>query len=439
MKENKFMEKVSAIFSKVKNPAYYRYYLAAVVFFAMMLVFVKCTGSASVGKDPMAGAYQSFTNDTEKNGKNSKKKADADTKKADGTEESSATTITELIQKYYKYYADADLENLKKIAEPISDREASYIQFFSQYVEEYQNITVYTKRGLDDTSYLVSVEMEIKFKDINTAAPGLDFFYVRTRKDGSYYIDNLYSTFNISNGENDMDPDVTALIATFEQQKDLVALQTDVKEKFSAALMNDEGLSNFLNTTLPDETTKWSSAYQAAEAQRQADLQNATTMYAIQDIPVKDSPAQEGADLGTITAGTAVTKYADEGAFSRIDYNGANAYVESQYLAAEAPAPAPAAEESTETTEEATPAEEAAPAEAPADDGTTTVSGLEEGSTITMGDTLKMRADASTDSEQVDTAYVSETVTIIANYSNGWTKIKNVRGKEGFVKTEYLQ
>ena len=148
---------------------------------------------------------------------------------------------------------------------------------------------------------------------------------------------------------------------------------------------------------------------------------------------MKDSPAQEGADLGTITAGTAVTKYADEGAFSRIDYNGANAYVESQYLAAEAPAPAPAAEESTETTEEA------APAEAPADDGTTTVSGLEEGSTITMGDTLKMRADASTDSEQVDTAYVSETVTIIANYSNGWTKIKNVRGKEGFVKTEYLQ
>ena len=68
-----------------------------------------------------------------------------------------------------------------------------------------------------------------------------------------------------------------------------------------------------------------------------------------------------------------------------------------------------------------------------------TISGLEEGSTITMGDTLKMRADASTDSEQVDTAYVSETVTIIANYSNGWTKIKNVRGKEGFVKTEYLQ
>ena len=46
MKENKFMEKVSAIFSKVKNPAYYRYYLAAVVFFAMMLVLVKCTGSA---------------------------------------------------------------------------------------------------------------------------------------------------------------------------------------------------------------------------------------------------------------------------------------------------------------------------------------------------------------------------------------------------------
>ena len=49
--------------------------------------------------------------------------------------------------------------------------------------------------------YLVSVSMEIKFTGVDTTAPGLDFFYVRTNDDGTLYIDNLYSQYNLANQE----------------------------------------------------------------------------------------------------------------------------------------------------------------------------------------------------------------------------------------------
>ena len=99
-------------------------------------------------------------------------------------------------------YAAGDVTTLSSIATPISANEQSYIGLFSQYVDEYQNIKCYTKTGLDENSYLVSVSMEIKFTGVDTTAPGLDFFYVRTNDDGSLYIDNLYSQYNLANQEN---------------------------------------------------------------------------------------------------------------------------------------------------------------------------------------------------------------------------------------------
>ena len=54
---------------------------------------------------------------------------------------------------------------------------------YSQYVEAYQSIRCYTKQGLDDKSYLVSVYLEMKFAGVDTVAPGLSFFYVQTNDD----------------------------------------------------------------------------------------------------------------------------------------------------------------------------------------------------------------------------------------------------------------
>ena len=109
-----------------------RYFGAAAVFVAMVLILARCTDGTTSDKDPMAGAYQQYA-------------------------ESDNQEVNDLITKYYEYYAAGDTDSLKQIATPISDAEVSYIQFYSQYIEKYQNLKVYTKRGLDKDSYLCSV------------------------------------------------------------------------------------------------------------------------------------------------------------------------------------------------------------------------------------------------------------------------------------------
>ncbi|MDE6979862.1 MAG: SH3 domain-containing protein, partial [Lachnospiraceae bacterium] len=127
--------------------------------------------------------------------------------------------INELVSNYYTAYANGDLDSLTALTENMSETEKSYITVFSEQVETYENISCYTKAGLDNTSYIVSVSLEMKFKDIETTAPGLDFFYVRTREDGSLYIDQRYSQFNLANEEQELEPEIQTLIEEFKQQE----------------------------------------------------------------------------------------------------------------------------------------------------------------------------------------------------------------------------
>jgi hypothetical protein len=219
----------------------WRYFGAAAVFVAIMLILARCTNGTAADTNPMAGAYQEYT-------------------------ENEDQKVDELINAYFTDYAAGDVDKLKTIATPISDTEASYIQFYSQYVEEYQNIKVYTKRGIDSDSYLCSVYLEIKFVDIDTPVAGLDFFYIETNEDGDLYINNVYGSFNQTNGEFDMDTDIAALIATFEQQDDVLALQAEVQQKCNEAMLSDEKLNTFVNVTLQQAISDWATNYKAEVA-----------------------------------------------------------------------------------------------------------------------------------------------------------------------------
>ena len=60
----------------------------------------------------------------------------------------------------------------------------------STYIESYNDITVYTKPGLTDDSYVVYASYKLKFTDIKAEAPGLSQLYVMKNEDGSYIIHN---------------------------------------------------------------------------------------------------------------------------------------------------------------------------------------------------------------------------------------------------------
>ena len=319
---------------------YARQFLALLVFIVIVLVMAFGTGTKLSKSDPLAGVYKSYQKNED-------------------------PAIEELITNYYSAYETGDMELLQQIAYPISDAELSYVTFMGTQIEDYRNITIYTKRGADDTSYLVSVVVDYKFFDIDRTAQGLDFFYVQTGGDGSLYINNVYGSFNTENQEFETDPTIAAVIEEFEKQDDVLALQAEVQQNFNEAMMEDEALNYYVSVTLQNAMADWATAYKQ----------------------------------GGYTAPTDAVELTEED----------DTQLET--------------EQTTETAAES--------------GDTITVDGLEEGKEITLQDSVNIRAEASETAERISLAYIGEKITVVANYSSGWTKV-TYNNKTGYVKTELL-
>ena len=148
-----------------------RYFVAGALFVVLLLILVKFTGNG-IGNADDNNVAVTETVVTE-----------------EAYEENAVPAVNELINSYFTAYASGDLVTLQTLATPITQNEQSYITLISQYIEQYQDINCYTKSGLDSNSYMVNVSLNVKFMGVETPAPGLYFFYVRTNDDGSLYID----------------------------------------------------------------------------------------------------------------------------------------------------------------------------------------------------------------------------------------------------------
>ena len=414
-----------------------RYFAAGALFVVLVVILAKCAGTN--GRSGSVDGTEMLT------------EAVTETE-PEQYQEDAMPEINSLISDYYKAYQDGDVKKLKKYAHPISKHEQSYIKMFSEYVEKYQNLKCYTKQGLDDKSYLVSVYLEIKFKDVDTVAPGLDFFYVTTDEDGKLYIDNLYSQFNLLNQEQDLDKKVKELIDNFELEDDVLALQKDVQQRYEDAVKSDEKLAKLIQTTIADATSKWAQdilAEQTTEQpateekkddksdkkkdekkddksdekkdEQQTTEQPATeqqaaeqpadqtpqpeTVYATDIVNIRTQPNESADVIGKVSSGASLTRTGTtEDGWSRLDYNGTEAYVKSDYVSTEAPA-------------------------APS---------VPEGTVVRVTESVNIRSSMSETADKVGTAFSGEKLTVIMSYAEGWTKV-NWNGKEGFVKTDLLK
>ncbi len=363
--------------------------------------------------------------------------------------------INELVSNYYTAYANGDLDSLTALTENMSETEKSYITVFSEQVDQYENISCYTKAGLDNASYIVSISLEMKFKDIETTAPGLDFFYVRTREDGSLYIDQRYSQFNLANEEQELEPEIQTLIEEFKQQEDVIALQNQVETKYAEAIATDEKLKEMAKTTLPAAIKLWKAdqvaaaqkaeeeaakkaeeekkkaeeeaAKKAEEEKKAAEQAAAVAVYATDNVNVRAEASESAEILGKLETGAQTTRLEDKDGWSRIDYNnGTQGYVKSEYLT---------------TDKSAVPSQDTADAGDTSDNSGQESSGgnsLAEWSTVVLKETVNIRESMSTDSAKVATAFAGEKVTVVMSYAEGWTKV-TYGEKVGYIKTDLLK
>ena len=222
--------------------------------------------------------------------------------------------ITQLLQNYYTAYVSADLDTLANIAYPMTDNEKSYIGVVSQYYETVSDITVYSKAGLENGSYFVSVENNIKFYGVDTVAPTLDFFYIATDENGQLYINNVYSNFNRTYAEEELDSGIVSLISKYTSDSDFANLQESVQSKYDEAVNGDANLKEMLETTLTGAIKQWyttvrvdnstqtteqsteQSSEQQADDQTAADQSSQATDQNAQNAQNTDQAAQNTAD-----------------------------------------------------------------------------------------------------------------------------------------------
>ena len=126
-----------------------------------------------------------------------------------------------------------------------------------------------------------------------------------------------------------------------------------------------------------------------------------------------------------------------ENGWSKIEYEGKDAYIKSDYLEviSEEPA-ADTQEENADSTDNAQ--------DTTADTSTNTTStstastGKAPGDKVKAKESVRIRKSASTDSDVLGTAYAGDTFELVMEQADGWSKIK-YKGNNAFIKTEYLE
>lgn len=160
--------------------------------------------------------------------------------------------IDSLFEKYYTAKNNHDVDTLKSIlSDPSKADTQEQLESKTEYIEEYRNIKTYTKKGVEDGTYIVYVYHEIKFAGVNTPAPGLAKFYVTPtgNKDLKIFSSDMNEELKKYYDERNEDEDVLAIIDM-------------TNKKSEQAKADDEDLQNFW-----ENIDKMASSKKSAEAQ----------------------------------------------------------------------------------------------------------------------------------------------------------------------------
>lgn len=140
--------------------------------------------------------------------------------------------VNQLISQYFQAKVDQDAQALFKLFGKAPDdtsleQRQEELKAEAVYIEDYQNITCYTKPGLTQDAYVAYVTYEVKFRRVDTLAPGLMWCYIVKADDGSYIIRE-----NVVGDEADY-------VAGQNQTEDVRLLSSQVNDSLRQAIQSD--------------------------------------------------------------------------------------------------------------------------------------------------------------------------------------------------------
>ncbi|SCY46681.1 SH3 domain-containing protein [Butyrivibrio sp. INlla14] len=355
-------------------------------------------------------------------------------------EENAYPEVNALIQEYYNASANGDSEVITSIYKGLEETELLKAVAAADYIEEFQNIKVYTKPGPVAGSFVAYVYNEVKLYNYPKAVPGLESMYICTDEDGKLYING-----DVANA-NEIE-----YLRQVNVQADVIDLNNEVATAYNDMVNSDEELAELLtkmraglqvsvgeslaSSEATSAAAEESSADEAATAATsEAGTQTVTThtIRATDVVNIRSSDS-ETADIISKTAKGDEYKQLEALAngWSKIEYNGGVAYVKTEFFEVVGEETVEVENETqteTENTEE-----------------TSTTTGAENNNGVkptdtgkmTVSDTVRLRESQSTDSEVLVMIYSGSTVNVIEQYANGWAKVEYDK-KTGYIKSEFL-
>lgn len=357
--------------------------------------------------------------------------------------------VNALVQEYFKAYAAGDVDAIEKVAYPITKTEKSYIQMYSKYVEKYEDIKCYTKKGLLEGEYLLSVECSTKFKDIKTSVPGLEFFYVRTDKDGSVYIDNAYGQFNESYKENKTDVEITRLKTAYDQDEDLLNLLNEAQENYEKALDSDEELKVMMTDTIQNAIKDWVKNVGIMAEEENGDNKEGNqdketserTAYTTTKVNLREKRSISSEVIKTLKKDSKITVSGkSKNGWLKADYNGKTGYIKEDYITFKEPESDTDKSKDTKGKDKSkdNSSKDNKSKDNKSKDSETKVDQSKDDKRTGYAKTkVNMRKSRSTSSKILKTLKAGTAVTVYGTVKNKWYKVE-YKGKTGYIHKDYV-
>ena len=269
--------------------------------------------SSRVGRDDETAQVQQEASDDEiKEDASADAAANEPTAAPEGTvapekvplEKEAYPEVTTVIQTYYTALGNKDTAGIKSVVDSLDATEEAKITK-DPYIEDYGDVETYTVEGPSEGTYVVFARYTYKFKDIDTAVPGLSQLYVCTDEDGKLYI-----------ATREQDQQTQEYIENTLDLQEVQELREEVEADYETALESDENLRDFIEN-IGVGTSKAASAAEGDQLTVKSDCN------------VRSEPSEEGEILGKLGEGQQVTKMGSEGDWIEITYEEQTGYVRS--------------------------------------------------------------------------------------------------------------
>ncbi|MCM1182988.1 MAG: SH3 domain-containing protein [Roseburia sp.] len=286
--------------------------------------------------------------------------------------------VNTLMGDFYKALADGDKDTVMELRDYNDEMAIITYDKKSEFIESYDDVTCYTKSGMEEGSYFVYVTYMVKIEGIDTKAPGLNAFYVYPDESGKLKIDGA------------MEQNVEASLKLVTSQEDVVDLYTRIDVSYKEALAADEQLNAFMKELPVRIKNEVGEALALAQLEQQGNGDASVT-----DLLQSAAAQVEGlGDANGAGAGAAVSDGAPE--------------------------------------EQGAPEASAAPQEEEALENKTV------NQIVRATATVNVRSSDSEEADRIGRVAEGTELTRLEERINGWSKVL-FEGKEAYIKSDYLE